>query len=134
MTPATRTTGIPGAGATIARSMAVSAFALVWAGFFAMSEAASSIHQDMSEAYVWGQEFRLGYNQHPPFWAWICGAWFEIMPRAGWSFAILAAVNAALGLWGSWRLIGRFAKGDERVAATALLVLTPFYTFFAREI
>ena len=37
----------------------------------------------------------------------------------------------ALGLLGSWRLIGRFADGDKRIAATALLLLTPFYTFLS---
>ncbi len=118
----------PGAG-TLALSFV--AFVAVWSLYFAISESQSSIHNDMAEAYAWGREFQLGYNQHPPFWAWICGVWFAIFPRAGWSFAILSVLNASLGLWGSWRLIGRFAEGDKRVAATALLLLTPFYTFLS---
>ena len=40
-------------------------------------------------------------------------------------------LNAGLGLYGSWMLIGDFAEGDKRLAATALLLLTPFYTFLA---
>ncbi len=107
------------------------AFVAIWAAYFAVSEAPTAIHNDMAEAYVWGQEFQLGYNQHPPFWAWICGAWFLIFPRAGWAFAILGSLNAGVGLLGAWRLIGRFATREKRSAATLLLLLTPFYTFLA---
>jgi 4-amino-4-deoxy-L-arabinose transferase-like glycosyltransferase len=110
---------------------AIAAFVVVWSLYFAVSEAASSIHNDMAEAYAWGREFQLGYNQHPPFWAWICGLWFLILPRANWAFAILAMLNAGVGLLGAWALVGRFVDGDKRVAATALLALTPFYSFLA---
>jgi 4-amino-4-deoxy-L-arabinose transferase-like glycosyltransferase len=85
----------------------------------------------MAEAYAWGHEFQLGYNQHPPFWAWVCGLWFLIFPRVNWAFAVLAMLNAGVGLLGAWALIGRFVDGDRRVAATALLALTPFYSFLA---
>src|ERR1700689_60090 len=54
----------------------------------------------------------------------------RFFPRAGWAFAILSSLNAAIGLLGSWKLIGRFARGDKRIAATALLLLAPFYTFW----
>ena len=77
------------------------AFAALFALYFAVTEYAAAIHNDMAEAYAWGREFQLGYNQHPPFWAWICGAWFEIFPRTGFSFAALSGLNAALGLWGA---------------------------------
>ena len=106
-------------------------FVVVWSLYFAVSELPTSIHNDMAEAYAWGREFQLGYPQHPPFWAWICGIWFLIFPPTAWAFAILSCLNAALGLLGSWKLIGRFAAGDKRVAATALLALTPFYTFLS---
>jgi 4-amino-4-deoxy-L-arabinose transferase-like glycosyltransferase len=109
------------------------AFVAVWSVYFVIAESQASIRADMAEAYAWGREFQLGYNQHPPFWAWICGAWFMVFPRAGWAFAILSSLNAAIGLLGSWKLIGRFARGDERIAATALLLLTPFYTFLSHN-
>src|SRR5271169_7247115 len=106
-------------------------FIAVWTSSSWITEAPRAIKHDMAEAYAWGREFQLGYNQHPPFWAWICGAWFMVFPRAGWAFAILSSLNAAIGLLGSWKLIGRFVRGDERIAATALLLLTPFYTFLS---
>jgi len=106
-------------------------FIALWTLYFTITGAPDAIHHDMAEAYVWGREFQFGYNQHPPFWAWVCGLWFTALPRAGWSFALLTSVNAAIGLGGSWMLIGDFAQGQKRVAATALLLLTPFYTFLS---
>jgi 4-amino-4-deoxy-L-arabinose transferase-like glycosyltransferase len=109
----------------------LAAFAATWALFFTVTEAPVAIKHDMSEAYAWGHEFQLGYNQHPPFWAWICGLWFSVFPRTGWAFALLSSLNAGIGLWGAWLLLGHFAGGEKRVAAWALLLLTPLYTFYA---
>ncbi len=103
-------------------------FAAVWALYFAISESPSAINQSMAEAYAWGKEFQLGYNQHPPFWAWLTGAWFLVFPHTNWAFGLLSALNCTIGLWGAWRLIGEFAPGTVRIAATALLLATPFYT------
>ncbi len=102
-----------------------------WGLYFTITEAPLAIKHDMSEAYAWGHEFQLGYNQHPPFWAWICGLWFSVFPRTGWAFALLSSVNAGIGLLGAWMLIGDFAEGRKRMAAWALLLLTPLYTFYA---
>ena len=109
----------------------LSIFVTVWTLYGVISAAPAAIHNDMAEAYVWGRQFELGYFQHPPFWAWIAGLWFEVFPRADWAFTLLAVLNAGLGLYGSWILIGDFADGDRRLAATVLLLLTPFYTFLA---
>jgi hypothetical protein len=109
----------------------LAAFAVCWAIYFTLTEGPVAIKHDMAEAYAWGQEFQLGYNQHPPFWAWVCGLWFEVLPRTGWAFALLSSVNAAVGLGGAWMLIGNFAEERKRVAAWSLLLLTPLYTFYA---
>jgi Dolichyl-phosphate-mannose-protein mannosyltransferase len=118
----------PGLPTTLAL---VAAFAATWGLYFWITEAPVAIKHDMAEAYAWGREFELGYNQHPPFWAWVCGLWFQVLPRTGWAFALLSSTNAAIGLWGAWALIGDFAEGQKRIAAWALLLLTPLYTFFA---
>ncbi len=111
--------------------MLLALFVIVWTLYAVISASPAAIHNDMAEAYAWGREFQLGYEKHPPFWAWIAGLWFNVFPRADWAFALLAVFNAGLGLYGSWMLIGDFAEGDRRLAATALLLLTPFYTFLA---
>jgi len=96
-----------------------------------MLEADKSLHPDVLEAYAWGKEFQLGYDKHGPFWAWIAGAWFLLFPATNSSFVLLEALNATLGLWGAWRLIGLFASGWTRHAAALLLIASPFYTFQA---
>jgi 4-amino-4-deoxy-L-arabinose transferase-like glycosyltransferase len=105
-------------------------FVLFWTLVNTISNGLSFDH-DMTEAYVWGREFQLGYYKHPPFWAWIAGAWFQLLPHRAWAFAALSAVNAGIGLLGVWRLTGCFAQGEKRLSATLLLLLTPYYTYFA---
>ncbi len=114
-----------------AAAAALVAFVAAWSVYFAVTEAPFAIKHDMAEAYAWGQEFQLGYNQHPPFWAWVCGLWFSVMPHTQWAFGLLSAINAAIGLAGAWPLIGHFTSGGKRLAAWALLLTTPFYTLYA---
>ena len=90
--------------------MLLAGFVAIWTVYLTITEAPGAIKHDMAEAYAWGQEFQLGYNQHPPFWAWICGLWFSVFPRTGWAFALLSSMNAGIGLWGAWMLIGDFAR------------------------
>ncbi len=117
------------ASSTLLTDFAV--FFVALAIFFAVTASPGRINHDMSEAYAWGREFQLGYFEHPPFWAWVCGAWFLVFPHEIWAFGILSSLNATIGLFGAWLLIGDFAEGRKRSAATALLLLTPCYTFLA---
>lgn len=129
--PARATAG-PGSEPGLALQCAVfAALVLIWALYFTVTEAPVALKHDMTEAFAWGQEFQLGYYQHPPFWAWVCGLWFAIFPCQDWAFALLSSLNAAIGLWGAWMVIGDFASGRTRMAAWVLLLLTPLYTFYA---
>lgn len=90
-----------------------------------------AIHDDMAEAWVWGQELQLGYHKHPPLFAWVTWAWFQVAPRTGSSFYLLASLNAGLGLAGAWALAGQFLTGHARLASMLLLLLTPIYGILA---
>jgi 4-amino-4-deoxy-L-arabinose transferase-like glycosyltransferase len=120
--------GLP-VGSTTAMWGLLAAFVAVWFAYGAIADAGKAVQIDLAEAYVWGREFQLGYNQHPPFWAWIAGVWFMAFPRTNWAFVLLAVLNSAIGLAGAWRLMGRFANGWQRQAAIMLMLCTPFYTF-----
>ncbi len=106
-------------------------FIVAWTMHGVIAGAGGSLHFDVLEAYAWGKEFQLGYNQHGPFWAWIAGAWFLVFPVTNESFILLQALNSALGLLGAWMLAGLFARGWTRHAATLLLLATPLYTIMA---
>jgi 4-amino-4-deoxy-L-arabinose transferase-like glycosyltransferase len=110
---------------------------LVWTlqPTLAQSNLADSV--DMVENWVWGKEWQLGYWKHPPFFAWVTGAWFALLPRADWAYHLLAALNAAVGLAGVWALTGvadaeRADHGRRRrLLALAALAITPIYGFLA---
>ncbi len=103
---------------------------IVWTLYGVLSNP-GALHPDMLEAYLWGHEFQLGYYKHPPLWAWLAGAWFEIFPRSNWAYFVLAAINSGAGLLGIWRLYGLYAGERTRLTAFLLLFATPFYTFMA---
>jgi hypothetical protein len=106
-------------------------FIVAWTIHGVIVSSGKSLHFDVLEAYAWGKEFQLGYNQHGPFWAWIAGAWFLVFPAGNPPFILLQAINSALGLWGAWLLIGLFTKGWTRHAAALMLLATPLYTVMA---
>ena len=106
-------------------------FIVAWTMHGVIAGAGGSLHWDVLEAYVWGKEFQLGYNQHGPFWAWIAGAWFLVFPVTNASFILLEAIISALGLLGAWMLAGLFTRGWTRHAAVLMLLATPLYTIMA---
>ena len=106
------------------------AYALFWATYAQVSSS-SGVHIDSLEAYAWGREFRLGYYKHPPFWAWVAGLWFMVLPKTDWSFWLLSELNGALGLAGAYALMGRFCAQRTRLICVLLMMLTPFYQFNA---
>lgn len=118
--------------------MAGLAFAHVaaWTLFCAIAASGGDIHHDMAEAYTWGMNFELGYFKHPPFWAWVAGAWFAVLPRDDVYFYLLSNVNTALGLVGIYLLLNEVARVARwqapryfALVVVASLELVPFYTF-----
>ncbi len=105
-------------------------FVAAWTIYGALAKGSQDIHADVGEFFGWSRDFSLGYN-HPPLGAWITGAWFWIFPRADWAAYLLAAVNLGITLWVCWKLFGDWLDDGKRVAALALLTLTPFYSFQA---
>ena len=91
----------------------------------------SPLQDDMAEAWAWGKEFQLGYAKHPPFFAWVAGAWFLLFPRFDWCFYLLSSINAAVGFVGIWCLAGLFLEDRARLGAVLLAALVPFQTIVA---
>jgi len=116
-------------------SSAVAVLVLLHVAVYALSATWTfgwgALHPDMTEAWMWGKEFQLGYPKHPPFFAWAAGVWFSLLPRTDGSFYLLAAVSAAIGLAGVWRIAGRLLDPARRWAALLLLMLMPFFSIYA---
>ena len=103
----------------------------IWTIFATLTH--TVVHHDMAEAWAWGQEWQLGYYKHPPFFAWMAGAWFSVFPRQSWAFFLLSEANAAMGLLGAWALARRLLPPPNALAVLALLALTPLYNLAAMK-
>ncbi len=111
--------------------MFITAHVLVWTLAMSIARLPGVLWDDMLETYSWGQHWQLGYYKHPPFYAWVAGAWFQIMPRADWSFYLLSAVNVGIGFAGVWALATHFLKKGGRLLAVLPLAFMPSYNYLA---
>jgi len=114
-----------------ARSLAIFLllFVLAWTAFHAVTYSTIGLHPDLTEIYAWSRHPALGYYKHPPLGGLMAAAWFAVMPIAGWSFYLLAFLNAALGMWFVWLAAAFVVDQRRRIAAVVLLGLTPVFTF-----
>lgn len=108
-----------------------------WTLYATLSHGNLADSPDMVENWNWGKEWQWGYYKHPPFFAWVVGAWFAILPRADWAYYLLCALNSAVGLAGVFAL-ARAATVDadiarRRLVSVAGLALTPAYGFLAMK-
>lgn len=87
------------------------------------------LHHDLLEFYAWGRTPALGYDNHPPLGAWLATAWFAVFPTQDWAFTLLAALNAAAGLFCVDLVARQYLAGEKRLLVLLLLLLTPAYTF-----
>lgn len=115
-------------------SFAIAAFVLCWTLIGTVLTAPIGLHHDVTEGWVWGKEWQLGYAKHPPLLAWIVGAWFSVFPRTEPMFMALAAFNAGLGLAGVWAVSRRLVDARTAAVATLLLAVTPFFTIMALKL
>src|SRR3984893_9464208 len=106
-------------------------FVILYTAFAIISSASVGLHPDSLEAYVWGLHPSAGYDKHPPLTGLMAAAWFSLFPPTDWAFHLLAMANAAVGLYATDRIARSYLDGDKRIAVLLLLLLTPFYQFFA---
>ena len=99
--------------------------------YFAITEGQGRLHPDMSEAYAWGREFQIRLSSAPA----VLGLALRLVvpDLAARILGVRPAERGqpAAGMLGAWAAIGEFARGPKRVAATALLLLTPCYSILA---
>ena len=104
-------------------------YALLWWFYGMVAKSSQSLNADLGEMVVWARELSLGYPKHPPLLGWQAAAWFAVFPETDWSFALLASLNVAFGLWVAWMLAGVWLDGYKRAAVPLLLALIPFNNF-----
>ena len=114
--------------------LVLAAFVFLWTAYEIISHGAGDVHNDMAEAYAWGKELQGGYFKHPPFWAWVTFAWFQIFPVDDWSAYLFSALNSAIGIFFVSKCAAYFLPERRLQWIVAfLLILVPAYTFHAMK-
>jgi 4-amino-4-deoxy-L-arabinose transferase-like glycosyltransferase len=111
--------------------LALICYVALWTTYAVLAKGSQDLHFDMGELIAWSREPAFGYAKHPPFAAWLVGAWFSVFPLTDWAYYLLAVVNATIGLWIAWIVSARYLDGEKRAAGVALLTLVPFFNFHA---
>jgi 4-amino-4-deoxy-L-arabinose transferase-like glycosyltransferase len=106
-------------------------FVLVWTLVPLFARWPAPIWDDTMEAWTWGQVPQHGYYKLPPFYAWIAGLWFRVLPPADWSGYLLPALNGAVGLLGLWHIARRFVSPSVRLVPVLLATTLPTATYMA---
>ena len=130
MTPATGTNDRLAWGAI---AFTLMLYALGWTFAQWVSQPNLDRYHDMLESFAWSQTFEWGSFKHPPFFAWVSGAWFAFMPRTDFAFKLLAYANVAVGLAGV-AVLARL-MGLARFALPAVVLLfwcLPYTTLAAK--
>ena len=108
-------------------------FVIVWVFFHDMSKPGLDRYGDMVESFAWGQEWQWGYYKHPPAYAWVPAAWFEIFPRTDRFFSLLAFVNVAASLVAIFFIARLVFSPRTALAAIVVYAFMPTFTFLANK-
>src|SRR3954453_21169950 len=118
----------PKAGLWLGIGFAV-AHAVLWTLILVNLKAAQDVHNDVAEAFAWGQKFQLGYGKHPPLSGWIAGLWFRIFPVADWATYALAMATVGCGLVLCWLISLRVVDRRRPFSFVVMLALYPIFNF-----
>ncbi len=111
----------------------VGLFVSAWVIFAVMSKPGLDRYGDMVENFAWGQEWQWGYYKHPPLFAWISAAWFQVFPFGDAWFYLLSYINVVAALLVQWRLAARVFCHYSARSAVVLCVFLPTVTFLAAK-
>lgn len=106
---------------------------LVWALLQTVVQGNLDSYHDMLENFAWAQTFEWGHFKHPPFFAWVVGAWFAVFPTTDWAYRLLSYTNVAVGLWGVAVLARRLQLAHLAPTAVLLLLWCLPYTTLAAK-
>ena len=109
------------------------AYCVLWTLVQWVSEPNLDSYYDMLENYGWSQAMAWGTFKHPPFFAWVVGAWFKIFPISDLSYKALAYANVAVALAGLVALARQLGLARFSHAAVFLLLLSFPYTTLAAK-
>jgi len=106
---------------------------LVWTLMQKLAYPPLDSRHDMLENFAWSQLELWGTHKHPPFFAWVVGIWFSIVPHKAIWYKLLAYLNVAIALWGVLRLADALKLSPLGKPAVILLLWSLPYTTLAAK-
>lgn len=107
------------------------AHVLVWVVAHGIADTNLDAYADMLENFAWGQRLAWGSAKHPPLFAWVTGGWFAVWPTLDVFYHLLSYGNAAVGLWGIYRLAHAMRQPNWALPSVVLLCLAFPYSTLA---
>jgi 4-amino-4-deoxy-L-arabinose transferase-like glycosyltransferase len=102
---------------------------LLWTLILIKLKAAQDVHEDVAEAFAWGQKFQWGYGKHPPLSGWVAGLWFKFFPVADWATYLLAMTTVSVGLVLTYLISLRVVDRRRAFFMVVTLALYPIFNF-----
>jgi 4-amino-4-deoxy-L-arabinose transferase-like glycosyltransferase len=90
------------------------------------------IPHDMIENLYWGKELQLGYEKHPPLFAWISYFFYKLFGSWPESLYILTQLNLLLGFYFIYKT-SRLMLNKEESYASVLIFMTSVCAVFGNE-
>jgi 4-amino-4-deoxy-L-arabinose transferase-like glycosyltransferase len=100
------------------------AYLATWVLIAWLSAPSLDPYGDMVENYAWSQTWALGSFKHPPLFAWMVRAWFDVFPTRVLPYFVLSYLNAGVGVLGIVCLARLWLPGDISSARRDLFVMT----------
>lgn len=92
-----------------------------------------NISLDAAEGLIWGRNWRLGYEKHPPLQAWLLELARMAFGRGPFAHVWLSAACACLAHIGVWRMARRVTDEATAFWASAALQTIYFHTYAIPE-
>jgi 4-amino-4-deoxy-L-arabinose transferase-like glycosyltransferase len=90
-------------------------------------------HLDSLEAFVWGSEWQLGYDKHPPLSAWFLELILVILGKKAWVAYFVSQICITSALVAMWHLSKLFLDKSSALMAVLLLEGIYYYNFTSTE-
>ena len=88
---------------------------------------------DMVENLYWGKEWQLGYEKHPPLFAWISQAFFKISFSIPESLYVLTQLNLLLGLFFVFKIAQLIYNDRIKSYASVLIFMSSAAAILGNE-
>lgn len=87
---------------------------------------------DSLEAILWGHEWTMGFDKHPPLSGWMAEIFYWLIP-SDFSMYLLSQISIIFGMIFIYKLARKFLTSQQSLLSVFLLEGCLYYTYFSPE-